>query len=85
MNVNITPNWKLIDNLKIEREFVFKNFTSALKFVNKVGKLAEKEKHHPDILIHNYNKVKLTLSTHSAGKVTDKDFELAEKINEIFK
>jgi len=57
------PRWKLNGN-KIEREFVFKNFVEALKFVNKVGDLAESEGHHPDIHIH-WNKVNLELWTHS--------------------
>jgi 4a-hydroxytetrahydrobiopterin dehydratase len=64
----------------IEKEFLFKDFSSALSFVNRVGELAEQIDHHPDLLIHSWNKVKIIISTHSKGGVTNKDFELAEKI-----
>jgi 4a-hydroxytetrahydrobiopterin dehydratase len=62
----------------LERTFKFENFREALEFVNEVGKLAESENHHPDIAI-NYNKVTLRWWTHTAGGITDRDRELAEK------
>ena len=65
-------------NDSIQRTFLFKNFTGAMAFVNKVAALADKADHHPDILVR-YNKVTLTLSTHDAGGITDKDFALAEQ------
>ncbi|WP_299577702.1 4a-hydroxytetrahydrobiopterin dehydratase [uncultured Sunxiuqinia sp.] len=68
---------------KITKEFTFKNFTEALQFVNKVGELAESMDHHPDILIHAYKKVSISLTTHSKGGLTDKDYQLAEKIDNI--
>ncbi|MGQ7869883.1 4a-hydroxytetrahydrobiopterin dehydratase [Sunxiuqinia sp. sy24] len=68
---------------KITKEFTFKNFTEALSFVNKVGELAEHMDHHPDILIHSYKNVTISLTTHSEGKLTDKDYQLAEKIDQI--
>ncbi|MCL6094900.1 MAG: 4a-hydroxytetrahydrobiopterin dehydratase [Actinobacteria bacterium] len=58
------------------------DFAAALKFVNRVGELAERAQHHPDIDIR-WNKVRLTLSTHSEGGVTSKDIELAHQINEL--
>ncbi|MEM5811978.1 MAG: 4a-hydroxytetrahydrobiopterin dehydratase [Candidatus Aenigmatarchaeota archaeon] len=76
--------WKII-NGKLERDFVFKDFVQALKFVNKVGKVAEKLNHHPDIIIHSWNKVKLINYTHSVKDLTEKDFILAEKINELWR
>ena len=64
----------------ISKEFVKQDFASALSFVNKVGEEAERMDHHPDILLHSYKKVRITLSTHSEGGVTDKDFALAKLI-----
>ncbi len=65
---------------KITRTYKFAGFKEALAFVNRVGELAEAADHHPDILIL-YNKVRLTLSTHSAGGLTEKDFSLARQID----
>lgn len=76
------PGWKFGDN-SIGNEFQLKDFKGALAFVNKVGDEAEKMDHHPDIFIHSWNKVKITISTHSAGGVTQNDFNLAKKIEEI--
>jgi 4a-hydroxytetrahydrobiopterin dehydratase len=73
--------WALEEN-DIVRDFSFNDFKSALYFVNKVGELAELERHHPDIII-NYNKVRLVLSTHEEHGLTEKDFLLAEKIDGI--
>jgi 4a-hydroxytetrahydrobiopterin dehydratase len=67
----------------IVREWKFKDFAEALGFVNRVGALAEEAGHHPDILLHGWNKVRLTLSTHSEGRVTDADRALARKIDEM--
>ena len=68
---------------EIRKTFTLKNFVAALEFVNKVGELAESMDHHPDILIHQYKRVTLTLTTHSAGGLTRMDFDLAQKIEEI--
>jgi 4a-hydroxytetrahydrobiopterin dehydratase len=63
------------------RDFAFTNFASAMGFVNQVAEMAEAADHHPDILIHGWNKVRLTLSTHSAGAVTQADHDLAAAID----
>ena len=76
------PRWQAIDNKKIERDWKFKNFKEAMNFVDKVAEIAENEGHHPDIHIH-YNKVKLELWTHEVGGLTENDFILASKIEEI--
>lgn len=68
---------------QIAKEFQFKDFAEALTFVNKLGEEAEKMNHHPDIFIHSWNKVKITISTHSEGGITEKDFQLAQKIEEL--
>lgn len=67
----------------IHADFTFANFSAALAFVVRTGLEAEKADHHPDILMHGYKRVKVTLSTHSEGGVTKKDFALAEKISEL--
>jgi 4a-hydroxytetrahydrobiopterin dehydratase len=73
--------WIDVEDKRIEKEYKFKNFKEALTFVNKVGSLAESEGHHPDINLHNWNKVKLTLSTHAIGGLSENDFILASKID----
>ena len=72
-----TPEWSEL-NGAIQRTFQFKDFVEAMKFVNAVAQDAERDQHHPDILIR-WNKVTLTLSTHDAGGITAKDFALAAK------
>ena len=67
----------------IERDFEFKDFADAMEFVNAVAGIAEERNHHPDILVHGWNKVRLTLSTHSEGGVTDADRALAEQIDAL--
>ncbi len=81
-NLKSLSGWIFSEN-KIEKEFKLKDFSGALDFVNKIGIEAEKMDHHPDILIHSWNKVKIFLSTHSAGGVTSNDFNLANKIEII--
>jgi 4a-hydroxytetrahydrobiopterin dehydratase len=78
------PDWNFSDN-KINKEFEMADFKSALDFVNKVGAEAESMDHHPDILMHSWNKVKISVNTHTEGGVTEKDFSLAGKIEEILK
>lgn len=69
--------------LGLEREFKFKNFKEAVAFVNKVAELAESEGHHPNIFLHSWNKVRLTLSTHAIGGLSENDFIMAAKVNGI--
>jgi 4a-hydroxytetrahydrobiopterin dehydratase len=77
--LNKVNGW-ILEGKQIAKQFQFKDFVEALGFVNKVGAEAEKIDHHPDIFIHSWNKVKITISTHSEGGITAKDFQLAEKI-----
>lgn len=74
-------NWIFLND-GIEKKFEFKNFSQALAFIVKVGLLAEKQNHHPE-LFNVYNKVNIRLSTHYANGVTDKDFDLAKAIENI--
>ena len=73
-----------VENQKLVKEFIFKNFTEAVEFTHKIVPVAEDANHHPDILIHSYKKVKIILFTHSRGKITEKDYSLAEKIDSLF-
>ena len=66
----------------LEKKFKFKDFVEAMKFVNKVAVLAEKEGHHPDITI-NWNRVTLQLSTHAIKGLSENDFIMAAKIDKL--
>jgi 4a-hydroxytetrahydrobiopterin dehydratase len=74
------PEWSRTGEI-ISRTFVFKDFPAAMKFVNNVAELAEQAQHHPDIDVR-WNKVTLALTTHDAGGLTEKDFELARQIDQ---
>lgn len=83
-NLSKLTGWSF-ENNSIQKQFQFKDFIEALSFVNEVGMEAEKMDHHPDILMYAWNKVKITISTHSDGGVTEKDFQLAQKIEDRLK
>jgi 4a-hydroxytetrahydrobiopterin dehydratase len=68
---------------QIVRDLKFKDFGEAITFVNRVAEAAEEANHHPDILVHGWNKVKLSLTNHSAGGLTDADFKMAAKIDTL--
>lgn len=71
------PEWSEFGG-QIQRTFQFKDFVEAMAFVNRIAQQAETDQHHPDILVR-WNKVTLTVSTHDAGGITAKDFDLARK------
>jgi 4a-hydroxytetrahydrobiopterin dehydratase len=75
------PGWKLSEG-SLTRTFSFSDFREAMSFINSVAALAERAGHHPDIDIR-YNKVKLALSSHDAGGITEKDFSLAAEIGRM--
>ena len=74
-------NWAL-DGDCIVKDKQFNDFKEAMVFVNNVAEIAERHRHHPTILI-NYNKVRISLTTHDAKGLTMKDFEVAENIDNI--
>lgn len=80
---NINPSWKLVDGHHIQRTFSFKDFKEALAFTNKVGEIAEKEGHHPDIFL-SWGKVKIVLWTHKIDGLSESDFILAAKCDIVF-
>jgi 4a-hydroxytetrahydrobiopterin dehydratase len=69
------------DGDEIVREWKFADFAAALAFVNRVAEAAEEANHHPDILLHGWNKVRLSLTNHSAGGLTPVDFEMAGRFD----
>jgi 4a-hydroxytetrahydrobiopterin dehydratase len=71
------------DGDEIVREWKLEDFAAALAFVNTVGDAAEEANHHPDILLHGWNKVRLSLTNHSAGGLTAADFEMAAKFDSL--
>ncbi len=75
-------DWRLAGS-SIEKNFKFKDFRQAIEFINKVADAAESENHHPDISLWNWNNVKITLTTHAVKGLSEKDFIVAEKIDEI--
>jgi 4a-hydroxytetrahydrobiopterin dehydratase len=64
----------------IVRDLKFANFREAMAFVDRVADAAEEANHHPDILVHGWNNVRLSITNHSAGGLTDADFKLAAKV-----
>ncbi|MDQ3075660.1 MAG: 4a-hydroxytetrahydrobiopterin dehydratase [bacterium] len=78
-----TDGWTLSDDAKkINKEYKFQDFIGAVNFINLIADIAEEEGHHPDVFLHDYNKVIVTLSTHSIGGLSENDFILAAKIND---
>ena len=74
--------WDFGDSGKsIIKNFKFKDFKEAIEFVNKVSEIAEKEEHHPNIKIYDYNNVEIELTTHASNGLTEKDFKVAEEID----
>jgi 4a-hydroxytetrahydrobiopterin dehydratase len=81
----LAEGWMLIDDAHLlVREFSFKNFKDALSFANKVGEIAEAEQHHPDISV-GWGRVSVELTTHAIDGLSENDFILASKIDEIAK
>lgn len=82
-----TPRWTLAfaegKAPHLERSWVFADFVEALRFVNAVGAVAESEGHHPDLLLHGYRNVKVTLWTHAVSGLTENDFIVAAKIDAL--
>jgi 4a-hydroxytetrahydrobiopterin dehydratase len=77
-----TPDWRRED-ATIVRDLTFADFSGAIAFVNRVAEVAEAANHHPDILVHGWKHVRLTLATHSQGGLTDADFALAAQIDQL--
>ncbi len=82
--VGETPGWSLADDAKaIWREYIMKDFLSAVEFINAIAPIAEGENHHPDIHLTGYRKLRIDLNTHALGGITENDLILAAKINTL--
>lgn len=79
---HINDDWKVTDNIKISKDFVFVKYRHVLSFVNKVADLAEEEGHHPDMHVY-YGKVIVELWTHAINGLSENDFILASKIDKL--
>jgi 4a-hydroxytetrahydrobiopterin dehydratase len=75
-------DWKR-EGEQIVRDLKFADFKEAIAFVDRVAAVAEEANHHPDILVHGWNKVRLSVTNHSAGGLTDADFELARNVEAL--
>lgn len=78
----LKKGWQVVDEHHLEKEYRFPDFKTALAFTNRVGELAEQEGHHPDIYL-TYGKVKLILWTHKIDGLSESDFILAAKCDEL--
>lgn len=76
------PEWEVVDGERLQRSFAFRDFAGALAFVNRVGELAERRNHHPDISF-GWGKATVTLTSHDAGGLTERDLALAEEIDHL--
>jgi len=68
---------------EIVRDYKLDNFADAIALVNRVAEAAEQRNHHPDILVHGWNNVRLSLTNHAAGGLTAVDFEMAERFDSL--
>jgi len=78
----LRDGWRVVDEHHLEKEFTFPDFRQALGFTNKVGELAEAQNHHPDIFL-GWGRVKLTIWSHKINGLTESDFVLAAKADQL--
>jgi len=78
------PGWEVVNEHHLHRSFAFPDFKSALAFVNRVGELAEQQGHHPDIFLA-WGKAEITIWTHKIDGLTESDFILGAKIEQLYK
>lgn len=78
----LNVEWTVVDGIHLQRVFTFEDFNTALAFVNALGKIADAENHHPEIEL-SWGKVVLSISTHSEGGLTEKDFAFARAVEKI--
>ena len=78
------PGWVLAGDAKnISRQYIMKDFLAAVRFIDKIAKIAESEDHHPDLHLTGYRKLHIELATHSIGGLSENDFILAAKIDQL--
>lgn len=80
--VQLKEGWEIVDGTKIKKQYKFSDFNEAMKFVNEVARVAEQEQHHPNIRIV-YNKVNIELTTHVIKGLSENDFIMAARIENL--
>ena len=83
MNILLEQGWSEIDS-KLIKNYVLRNFTEAINFINLIAVEANKMDHHPDIKLYKYKNVRIILTTHSRRRITENDISLAKKIDSVF-
>ena len=78
----MTKNWTITEN-KLTRDIQLGNFNDCMSLVNDIAKVADEMNHHPDILIHSFNRLRISIYTHSENRITESDHQLAEKIEKL--
>lgn len=77
------PDWALGDDGQLHADFTFKNFMQAMMFANGIALLAQAADHHPDLFVHDYKHLAVSLMTHSERGITDRDFDLITHIDAL--
>jgi 4a-hydroxytetrahydrobiopterin dehydratase len=77
------PTWRLGDDGQLHADFTFKNFMQVMLFANAIAHLAQAADHHPDLLIHGFKYLSISVMTHSEGGITDNDFNLIAQIDNL--
>lgn len=81
---NLNENWEVVEGTKLRRVFEFKGFLKTMSFVNAVAWEANTIMHHPDMEV-SFNKCVINITTHDSGNtLTDKDYDLAKRIDQLF-
>ena len=76
------PGWEVVNNHHLKKEFKYENYAEALKFVNRLSAIAEEQFHHPDVCF-GWGRVEVTIWTHKINGLTESDFILAAKIDQV--
>jgi 4a-hydroxytetrahydrobiopterin dehydratase len=72
-----------VEKNEIEKEFIFADFTAAIDFIDEIAEIAEAQDHHPNLFLHDYKNVLVSVATHAEGGITSNDFQLAAEIDKI--
>ncbi|HEX2483968.1 MAG TPA: 4a-hydroxytetrahydrobiopterin dehydratase [Myxococcota bacterium] len=83
LHAQVGPDWNVVGEHHLEREYRFHDFAEALAFVNRVGAMAEEERHHPDLFLA-WGRVRVTIWTHKIDGLTESDFVFAAKCDRLY-
>ena len=78
----LPDGWRIVDEWRLEKDFKFPDFNHALKFTNRIGEIADEQGHHPDVYL-TYGEVRLMVWTHKIDGLSESDFILAAKMNDV--